>query len=330
MKQENIPWDMISAWWKGEADQQQLQEIREWLKKSTEHPKILKEITTTWQLTRKETTFYEPDQEALWKKLMGRIDYQPKRKFLPNTALRWIAAAAVLAIVFLTGAWLGQSVWDKDTDMVYANVISPSGSRTKMVLPDSTTVWLNSGAELRYLASFTKRTREVFISGECFFEVTKDHKRQFIVHCNDLDVKVFGTSFNVRESRKYGQTEITLVEGKVQVLNKSSQPLATLAPEEQLVFNGERGIVKKVSNINAITAWKNNLIIFDNEPFEHVVQALESWYGVDFHVDPAVLNKHRYTFKVKTESLREVLNLISVITPINYTIEGEQVTIKYK
>ena len=198
------------------------------------------------------------------------------------------------------------------------------------MLPDSTSVWLNSGAEIRYPSVFNKETRDVHISGECFFDVTKDSKRQFIVHTDNLNIKIFGTRFNVKEYNDEKRTEISLVEGKVEVFNKSDRPYTELNPNEQFVLSDRKAAVKRIKNINALIAWTKNIIIFEDEPFEDVIQTLESWYGVDINFEEHMLNNHSYTFKVKTESLREVLDLISVITPIRYEIDGEIVNIKYK
>ncbi|HBL74791.1 MAG: hypothetical protein A2W90_08080 [Bacteroidetes bacterium GWF2_42_66] len=330
MEQKNIPWNAISSYLSNNNDEEQLEVIRRWLTESEDHPFILREIINTWQLTRKKTTFYEPDKDILWKKLMFRIGHHPEKKKQIATYLKWIAAAAVVLLIFVTGVWTGNNSFRHTSALAYTTVMSPAGSRTRIILPDSSVVWLNSEAEIRYPAAFEKRSREVFVSGECFFDVTKDAKRQFTVHCTDFNVKVFGTSFNIRQSKKNNHTEVSLVEGKVQILNKADQPLTLLDPGEQFVFKGEKGIKKKIDNVEALTAWRNNMLIFENEPVETVIQTLESWYGVEFRVDTAILNNHRYTFKVKTESLREVLEMISVITPIEYTIEGEIVTMRYK
>ncbi len=330
MTQENIPWESISAYLKGEEGKVQMNNLREWLTESDENSIILKEIISTWQLTRKTSDFYEPNKELLWKKLVFRIGYRPEKKVFSISSLKYFVAAAVVVLVFITGVWMGKAITNINTAIVYTSVKAPSGSKSQIILPDSTTVWLNSGAEIRYPTSFEKKSRDVFISGECYFDVTKDPKRQFIVHCADFNIKVFGTSFNVRESKKHNQTEISLIEGKVQVLNTANSSLAMLTPGEQFIYAGKSGIVKKIDNIDALTAWKNNMLIFENSPFEDVIQSLESWYGVDFQVDSEILNKHNYTFKVKTESLKEVLELISIITPIDYVIEGEYVNIKYK
>ena len=103
-----------------------------------------------------------------------------------------------------------------------------------------------------------------------------------------------------------------------------------LNPGEQLVYNAGLGRVQKTQNPEALTSWINNMLIFNNQPFEEVINYLEKWYGVKITLDKTLYYNYNYTFKVKTESLREVLELISFITPIEYGIEGEKVAIKYR
>ncbi len=106
--------------------------------------------------------------------------------------------------------------------------------------------------------------------------------------------------------------------------------ISDLKPGQQLIYDDGKYYLQKAENLEALTAWPNNMLIFDNQPFEEVIHYLEKWYGVKIQLDHSLYYSHNYTFKVKTESLREVMELISVITPIQYHIEGEQVTIKYK
>jgi transmembrane sensor len=302
MERQNIPWEAISARLKNEADQEQMRQIQDWLDGSPEHSLILSEIVNTWSITKNKAEFYQPDMTINWQKLMKRINYQPKRRIIQHIYFRWAAAAAILALVFLAGIGLGDGFLKPATKVSYTKIIAPEGNKTQIVLPDSTHIWLNSGSELQYSSTYTTQNREVTMKGECFFDVVKDPEHPFVVHGSKFQVKVFGTRFNVNEDQGKDRADVTLVSGKVQVLNLQDQPVSELMPSQQLVYNNGKYRLQKAENIEALTAWLNNMLIFD----------------------------HNYTFKVKTESLREVLELISVITPIEYHIEGEQITIKYK
>ena len=146
--------------------------IEAWLNLSTDNRQILDEIVNTWQLTKNKPGFYEPSLDILWTKLLERIVRKPAPPLSVKPNFRWIAAAAIITIVFLSGIWIGTSKIDQKDTTSYVQVISEPGTRTKMNLPDNTTVWLNSGAEIRYPSSFKKNTRDVFMSGECYFDVT--------------------------------------------------------------------------------------------------------------------------------------------------------------
>ena len=151
------------------------------------------------------------------------------------------------------------------------------------------------------------------------------------MHCSGLSVQVFGTTFNVNENAATRETVISLIEGSVKVVDSNEQLLASLSPGKQLVFSKGRGVVCDAKNLNALTSWINNSLVFEDQPLQEVATYLEGWYGVKIRLDPELLkSKHRYTFKVKAESLREVLDMISVITPVTYKIEGEDVSIGYK
>lgn len=330
MERQNIPWEAISAHLKNEAEQEHLRQIQEWLDSAPENALILSEIVNTWSITKHKTEFYQPDMTINWQKLIKRIDYQPKRKFIQNMFLRWAVAAAVLVLVFLAGIGWGDRSQKPSTKITFTKIIAPEGNKTQIVLPDSTHVWLNSGSTLEYSSNYTAQNRAVKMKGECFFDVVKDPDHPFVVQGSKFQVKVFGTRFNVNEDNAYNSADVTLVSGKVQVMSLQGNQVANLMPGQQMVYNKGEFHVQKAENMKALTAWLNNMLIFENQPFEEVIHYLEKWYGVKIHLDQSLYYSHNYTFKVKTESLREVLELISVITPIQYHIEGEQITIKYK
>lgn len=330
MEPQNIPWEAISAKLKNDVDGEQKKQIQDWLDGSPEHPLILSEIVNTWSLTKNKTEFYQPDMTINWQKLMKRINYQPKQKAIQNIYFRWVAAAAVLLLVFLAGIGLGDGLLKTKTTVSYTKIIAPEGNKTQIVLPDSTYVWLNSGSEIQYPSDYSAQNRVVTMKGECFFDVVKDPEHPFVVSGSKFKVKVYGTRFNVNEHNLKNTADVTLVSGRVQVLNLQDKLISDLKPGQQLVYNDGKYLVQKAENMEALTAWLNNMLIFDNQPFENVIHYLEKWYGVKITLDPSLYYSHNYTFKVKTESMREVLELISMITPIQYLIEGEKISIKYK
>lgn len=325
-----IPWEAISAQFKNEADEVQIKQIQQWLDRSTENTLIFSEIFNIWSLTQSKADFYQPRLAENWEKLMHRIKFEPGRK--DHSAIYFMAAkvAAILVIGVLIGLLVSNGLAGlSKKEVVTTTILAPEGSKTQVVLPDSTRVWLNSGSELQYGSDYSAENRRVKMKGECYFEVVKDAHHPFVVQGSQFQTRVLGTRFNMKEDEAINRAEVTLVSGKVQVFTAKGQLIADLSPGQQLILNHSKYTLTKAANLESVAAWRNNMLIFDNQCFEEVIHYLEKWYGVKIHLDTSLHYSHHYTFKVKTESLREVLNLISIITPITYHIEGEQITIKY-
>lgn len=333
MEKQNIPWKEISTYLKDHSDKESEVAIKKWLNESPENIRTFNEIFNSYQLTQKTDSLYEPNEEQLWNELMKRISVDKKQtKVIRMTWLRYTAIAAAVVLAFFIGRWYSSSsnVEPIPASSAYAQVIAPPGERTQLVLPDQTKVWLNSGSQIKYPTVFNASDRHVYIQGECYFEVAKNKLKPFIVHASDVNVKVYGTHFDVKENSKNNQSIVTLLEGKVQVLDHNNKSLSYLNPGEQLQVENDHHELVKVDNMDALISWTNGMLIFEDQPFEEVINYLENWYGVHITLDNSLYNKHKFTFKVKTESLREVLDLISVITPIDYKIEGDHVSIKTK
>ena len=327
---QNIPWEAISARLNKEADADELKQIQDWLDLSPDNSLILEEISNIWSVTRSLPEYYTPDMNYNWNKLVSKINSRENKEFRISPWMKYIAAASILLSFFLAGLTLGDKMGTREKTITYSKIISPKGNKTRVILPDSSKVWLNSGAELWYSTEYSAQNREVWMKGECYFEVEKDPNHPLVVHGTKIQLQVLGTTFNVREDDSRDLSDITLLTGKVSVLDLQSKPISELNPGQQFIYQNGTGIVRPAENPEALTSWVNNILIFKNQPFEEVIRYLNGWYGVDIQLDKTLYYRHNYTFKIKTESLREVLELISMITPINYTIEGEQVKIKYR
>jgi len=208
-------------------------------------------------------------------------------------------------------------------------MIVPEGQKSMIVLSDGSSVWLNSGSTLKYQNNFNAQVREVEIEGEAYFEVKEDKSKMFRVKSGAANVEVYGTAFNVKNYKEEKKLEVTVENGNVGVM-KDGYRLADLTKGKQVILNEETNDIRLNSvAVDVVTAWKNDELIFDGTPFEEVIRYLERWYGVNITIEEKMKHKHNYTFKVKTETLRELLKLLKVITPLQYTIDGKNVTIRY-
>ena len=313
----------------GQTTLQESQEIDKWINESPENQKVYHELWSAFQLTSPDVDLFISDREAVWAKIVRKITHPHKNRSLVIQLSR-IAAAAV--IFFLIGIGVQYYRADKipaDFLNQYSKVVVPKGQKSMIVLPDGSSVWLNSGSELKYKSSFNSRIREVELEGEAFFEVKKDKSRMFRVNTGAISVEVYGTAFNVKNYKEEKALEVTVENGNVGIIRDGSK-LADLTKDKQISIQKETNeVLLNTANVDVVTAWKNNELVFDGTPFEEVIRYLERWYGVNITIEEKMKKKHNFTFKVKAESLRELLELLKEITPLQYKIDGKNVTIRY-
>lgn len=207
--------------------------------------------------------------------------------------------------------------------------IASEGERLTFMLPDSSTVVLNSGSEVKYSSDFRKQ-RDIWLKGEAFFKVTKNINSPFIVHTNDFDVKVLGTEFNVNGS-KINQT-ISLAKGKVNILLKESKDEINLIPNEELVWNAKtKCVIKRNFDVNKILAWKDNILLLDDVKIEDALPEINQFYGVNFVIkDTAISNKH-IKGAFKNQSIDEFITSLEFILDVSITktIQNNFEIVKY-
>lgn len=325
----NIPWDIIAKSFKGEADPKELDELNAWLEEEDIHGKLWEEMYRIFRETSSLPPYFEPDKKKAWHSINRRIN---KGNKVVRLSSRFKSVAAIVIIVLLSSLflWLNSSHLNQ-LSRQYTEIFVPAGQKTKVVLPDGSSVWLNSGSIFKYSGTFNRKNRDVLlVEGEAFFDVTKNKAKRFRVDIGDLFVEVHGTAFNVKNYQEDNIQEITVKEGRVAIADHQKE-LGLLTRGEQAVLDKKtRQLSFGKEDPDAASAWINNELKFDNTSLSEVVKYLERWYGVNIVVEPSsVLEKHHYTFSIKTESLTEILEKMKVITPIIYEIDGKEVKIKY-
>jgi ferric-dicitrate binding protein FerR (iron transport regulator) len=326
---ENIYKKLIVKELNGETSQEESLKINQWINESPEHQKIYEELWLAFQLASPDVDLIVPDKETAWTNIEQKITLPQKRRSVFIQLLK-IAAAAV--IFFMIGMGTQFYLTDKfPSDFLnqYSKVVVPKGQKSMIVLPDGSSVWLNSGSELKYKSSFNSQIRDVELDGEAFFEVKKDQSRMFRVNTGAVSIEVYGTAFNVKNYSEEKKLEVTVETGNVGVIENGNK-LAELTKGKQVSINKETGVALfNTADVEIVSAWKNNELVFDGTPFEEVIRYLERWYGVNITIEEKMKKKHNFTFKVKTESFRELLELLKEITPLQYKIDGKNVTIRY-
>lgn len=238
-----------------------------------------------------------------------------------------------------------------------SSVVTKNGNRTKIMLPDGSQVWLNAGSNLDYNNStFNKEIREVSLNGEAYFDVIKNEAKPFIIRTKKMDIKVVGTSFNVRSYNDEKTAEASLIKGAIEVTLKDRKDqtivlkpnekisIATEEEKQLILKTGEKIAVKKNSaavpqivvkelkpnptnNIIPEIAWTQNRLYFEDASLEDIGPRLEKWFGKNVLIQDESLKKIRYTGNFENETIETVLSYLKLSRSFNFKIENDTVVI---
>jgi ferric-dicitrate binding protein FerR (iron transport regulator) len=243
------------------------------------------------------------DIEISYDKLKQKISEYEKKKEVGYVFYRRIAnfahyyqrIAAVLFVPLILGISL-YFLYSTSGEENFYTAEAPLGQKAKVELPDGSTVWLNSGSNIRYSSEFNKKDRNIELKGEAFFEVKKNTGKPFYVHTPFLDVKVTGTRFNVNAYNDETLVETSLVAGQVNVVLKREKKSYQLTPGNVLAYSKSSHEISTSRLIEDVTTgWKDNRLIFINDDFYKLARKIEKWYNVEVVYNPGDFKNNRLT-----------------------------------
>ncbi len=369
MMPTNRLWLLISRRLSGEASPAELEELENFLELYPEKQGIVDILHSYFSDKPVETldpAFPDAGQEERFFDMTRKVSSaEPEAKSLVvPLRRRWWAAAAVSGIITLAGGtWLIHrhlSASSVSRQLAVNEVIARPGARTKMMLPDGTLVWLNSGSKLNYKRDFNSISREVELEGEAFFDVVKDPAHPFIVHASAIDIKVLGTSFTVKSYPQDETIETTLLHGAIEVSRQDnpSTPRVILKPNEKLIFSkhlpaaaaspalaGPPGvsasspspdisiapIPNNIPDSDKVeTSWIYNKLVFNGDSFKELAQKMERWYDVRISIMDEGLNKYRFGGEFDNETVQEALSALQLTAKFTYKINGNEIELYEK
>ncbi len=275
---------------------------------------------------------------------------------------RRLFIAASLFIVILVSSWFlffhnSNSPTKKEYSASEALVVN-KGSRSRFLLLDGTTVWLNAGSKLFYENDFTGATRELRLEGEAFFDVVKQPNRPFIVHTAGIDIKVLGTAFNVKSYPEDKNVETTLYRGLVNVVrhNAPAENTIQLKPNEKLILSKQPAAAvvavpgsstkeipfEKALPANFIlthidstkkeserfeTAWLYSRLEFRGDSFEELALKLERWYNVTIVFADDEVKKLNFNGSFEKETIEQAFKGLQAALPFNYKINDHEILV---
>jgi len=309
----------------GSATGEDLIRLNDWVNSAAENRQYYQRMKNIWDISHTRVSFQDIHAEKAYTEIQRKLTRVNRRSFFIGFFQR---AAAVIFIPMLIGSYfLGKSNQQYDPEasrnMVYNEVSAAFGTRSMLTLGDGSRVWLNAGSKLKYPNHFEGSKREVYLTGEGYFEVESNVSKPFIVHTSVLNVRATGTRFNVNASGFDNKTLVTLLSGKVTVCKniKGAEPveITKLHPNQHLSFDTLLGSfdVKNEDTYKYI-AWKDGKMIFRNEPLEEVIKKIGYYYNVEIELRDEKLKEYRYRATFEEESIYEILELLKLSSPVDY------------
>lgn len=207
-----------------------------------------------------------------------------------------------------------------------SKVENPKGSKPiKLKLTDGTMVWLNSESSISYPMAFNKETREVSITGEAYFEVTKKTSQKFWVRANKVSTEVLGTQFNIRAYDDEQESKVTLLEGAINVYNDRKNKQQRLKVNQQARVAKDI-IVESDVNIEDVMAWKNEILSFNGSDIKTIMKEIGRWYNLEV-VFVGKPGDRKFTGTISRNTpLEDVLKILKT-SNINFKIENNTIVV---
>ncbi|MCI1647881.1 MAG: FecR family protein [Bacteroides sp.] len=212
----------------------------------------------------------------------------------------------------------------------YTKLLVPYGRRSFLSLPDGTKLWINSGTEVRFPNSMDSKKRNIFIDGEIYIEVAHNSKRPFYVHTSDMNIRVYGTKFNVTSYHNDITKSVALIEGSISVYsNKMSKNTVMLTPNQEYAQSSNGFSVQKVNAANFMS-WKDGLWIFTNEELSSLALRLTRYYGQTIECAPDISQKSCTGKLVLFKDIHTTMETISDILSVRCLSINNIIYIKSK
>jgi transmembrane sensor len=358
MKPSNRIWILISRSLSGEANEIELSELSDYLNADAALMQQFELLKRYW-LPSPENNSGLADQATIERIIHLSSKHDPQLQHF-ETAIRrrrkkrlFISCSLFIALAAAGSLFFFQPFLQTKKQAATIHTVDVKyGNRSKTILPDGTTVWLNAGSTLQY-KKFSDSLREVDLQGEGYFTVSHQPKRPFIVHTSGINIKVLGTTFNVKSYPDEKTVETTLINGSVELTKTGSNESIFLKPNQKIVlyknssvpvknYTGSNKRLQSVFNekVNLInldtatkimerteTSWVYNRLIFRGDNFDNLAKKMERWFNVTFVFTDNKVKALRFNGSFENETIKEALEALQLAAKFNFKINNNEVYI---
>ena len=322
----------------GEHSEEEMREFMQWYNASMENKELFFQIKHIYELRNKDSN---PDNEELlksWDRLMKkiRLKQEPVRlkKSTNKNLLRKISIAGVAAVILILTI-IGIRINYANNSWIEVQSNTP-GNIKKIELSDGSTVHLNASSTLKYPKKFNRKSRELFLDGEAYFNVTKDSSHPFIINLDNQQIEVLGTEFNVLAYSTDHIAVTTLITGSVKLTtfesDKSMKAEVILQPGDQAIFDKKTSTYQVVhAETENVASWIEGEYTFKKKSLEEIANRLEKIYHITFIIQDESLKDKSYTGKFFSyQTIDEIVDILNFKNDIKYEIDNDTVLLYRK
>jgi transmembrane sensor len=299
--------ELIAKYLLQEATAMEIAQVDAWVAESDANKKAFEHFKFLWDESKKIATTNTADENVAWQKFKNKRD-APRQEItvVPIKKYSWMQAAAAV-LVLVVGGWFLRNSFKEDA----AKQILVQATKNVLIdtLPDNSVVTLNKNASIEYDSKFTKgNQRNIKLTGEAFFNVTPNKEKPFIIKVNDVEIKVVGTSFNVKTIN--GQTEVIVKTGVVQVTRNGK--MVSLTPQEKILTTADKNVlVKETTKDKLFNYYQSKEFVCEETPLWRLVEVLNEAYDSDIIIGRKELRNLSITTTFANEPLDTVLQIIA-------------------
>jgi len=329
----------------GECSNQEKQKFEKWVRRDPNRRRVYDSLLRSWELSNK--IAMDRDSRASWNVLAEKLELtqttKPRRVRISPVSLEvsghprphnpgWIARIAAAVIVLVGVSWLALNYLkmpQRTQQFTMQEIKTQKGQRAEFLFGDGTRMLMNSASVVRFPVASRGTVREVFLSGEAYFEVAHVSDSKLIVHAGSALVEVLGTKFNIRA---YPDDDRVLVIVKGGTIALSSEDLTVdtakvilRAGQMSAVTNDGRVGVPKSIDVNQMLAWTQGKLVFENTPLCNALREIERWHDIQCAISDSSLLKRRVTVSFDGKNLTEILNVLSLSLDLTYQRTGNYV-----
>ncbi len=279
--------------------------VEEWIGASEANQHYFRHFQLIWDQSRQLAVTTTVDENKAWQKFQRRVRREEARK--KRKGFGWLQIAASILVIVAAG-WIIRSIFQSETKPPQILSVASVDEVKKDTLPDGSVATLNKHSVISYPSSFEGKTRKVQLKGEAFFNVKADKTKPFIIDVNDVQVRVVGTSFNVKSVR--GTTEVIVETGIVQVTN-NGVTVELKAGEKTSLVDAETLLQKQETEDRLYNYYVSKTFVCDNTPLWKLVEKLNEAYDANIRIEKESLRKLPLTVTFNQESLDTILDIIS-------------------